>query len=827
MMRTTWLSLAVILFGNANSIAQTPEEIEEVIGGGGRLSYSFAGAQSLGLLIGRAEQIVVWQIKEIGPDHRLVCLRQIQSLKERQLPAGAAPIGPEILFLLGKVPSWVEPGRDAVVFIRNGKAAVCTGTNWHELAFDGVQSRWHAVASENPYLSNLYSGTTDVLKRQVQAILAGREVVVTAAKLDLDRPVSDNIHRIWRIKASLKIDSLPRTIRSPLYVGWGAGEREELPRMIAELTHPQWWRRSLAIREIASLGEKAKVAVPELWKRFCDERPLIRIQAAEAILRIDPENELPLLAVVLELRSREESVRDEAVQVLRRWKRFSGSLLPWLIASFERELAPFSVQLLDLIGELALSTDVELKRQLAVTIARKIRAANSVVFVENSLARLLAELSDEAAGPMPARRILPIRADDHDSTFHEVAVRTLISLGPECEPAFPTLRLMVRADASGSALAAAALAKFAPDGPDWLAKQLGTPLPVNKQNIISGLREAPERMHVAIPNLRKLLNDKDYSLRIDAACALFEIDMEAEGYRAAKALLKIAENEESRQRHFALAYLGMHKLLEPSYRTVESRRFERYLLMRDLRKPVAPRRTQALQRLQDMGAEAAEVVPELWRMLESENADLRLDLIRAIAAIDVPVERGQFVRDSRRRLAEKLRAMFHERSHQLHDLICTSISLGPDAVHLLAELSCCLGHADINIREGAMRALGAIGPEAKNAILDLITMTEEDNRMLQEGAIVALLRVSPGHKLGVQRLREWCQTEDLHILRYLVPADLGNEMITPILLEAIESDQWYLSNDAFELLRATDPEAARKLKRTPRVLEQLNHLRPI
>jgi HEAT repeat protein len=792
--------------------AQTPDVIEEI--GGHRFGFSRVGGKTLGAVVGCADEIFVWRIKSCNQKEGKVRFECVKSLKTQQRPAGAAPEMTEIIPQSGALPSWCEPGREAVVFIRAGMATACFGTHWREFQFAGDERVWKADQSVNNSLRSFYTGSTDNLVGHVRAILAGREVVVTAVKMDPDQNACASVdpNRIWRIKTSLKIDAPPRTIRSPLYVGWGAGEPSDLPRMVARLTHPQWWMRSLAIRDIASLGDKAQSAIPELSKRFCDERPLIRIEAAEAIMRIEPDSDLPLLAIALELRNPDRDIRDRAATSLGRWKKRISSLLPWMLACFENQQAPFCYRTVMLLGELGANAKPELKREIALVIARKIRAANSVHCTENTLALLLTDLAEQAEGVQSTRRTpLNIRSDEIDSLFHVVAAKALLELGPDCAPAFPTFKLMVRAGSSGSDLAGRGLLQFAPDGPAWLVKQLGANMPPDKAAIVAAFHEIPEKSMVAIPALRKMLTDKDDQTKISAARALLAIDRAVEGGRAVRVLLEIAANEKSFFRDWAREYAQYEGFSRPELSTRDGRRYQRYRIMQNIRDPSAKDRWRDLHQLEAMGSEATEVVPELWRLMEQEKTSDQLYLLRALAKIDVPIERGGLIRDSRQRLVEKLRTLFRDETYELEELARTAMLIGPMAAPLLDEIWCCLGNGNEQVRWCAIGAIANIGPPAAKTIPDLRRIADEDNPFLQEEAIVALCRVSRGSPEAVQRLREWCLTQDPGIISKMTPADLGNETITPILLSIIEHDDLY--GHALTLLEATDAQAAKKLKR--------------
>jgi hypothetical protein len=233
-----------------------------------------------------------------------------------------------------------------------------------------------------------------------------------------------------------------------------------------------------------------------------------------------------------------------------------------------------------------------------------------------------------------------------------------------------------------------------------------------------------------------------------------------------------------------------------------------------MRDPESTECSDALQRLVEHGPEARDVAPELWKILAKAKAPFRGELIAALWKIERPWQSGELQRDARPLLLSQLRQML--RTEDNADVqaaaLSTIVGIGRPAGDLARDAIKCLDVYDVE--PIAIQAVHAIGPAAKDAIPRLIRFANSDDLSVQKLAIAAICRIQPGHAYGIQRLKELCETEDdLSILLYLDPADLGNAKITPILRRAIYSMNPHIVDHSLKLLQATDPEAFRKLRR--------------
>src|SRR5262249_6533455 len=149
--------------------------------------------------------------------------------------------------------AWAEPGKTAISFqwAVGGHIwrVVCIGNWWYKM-YEGDEDSWYQWGPI-PDFQTTYVGSTEKLREHVRAILAGREVTITArmptspvgpllSSFDYHHPAcADWTHgkkgRVWRIKASLKIDKTEdvSTPDSSHFVGWGIGGAGAVPSLVA------------------------------------------------------------------------------------------------------------------------------------------------------------------------------------------------------------------------------------------------------------------------------------------------------------------------------------------------------------------------------------------------------------------------------------------------------------------------------------------------------------------------------------------------------------------------------------------------------------------
>lgn len=784
-----WLILAMACIRALGDSIEGPAPNQIPLGGQFGNGWNVAqldGFSTLGNAVRTSDHIAVWQIADRDDRQRYANFTVVRSLKGATPPGtlslghsdGASPLRHEL--------NWMQPGRLVVAFIKDDSVAVCYGPHWQIFALRNHRTLAPCRHSRDFNLSALYWGSVDDLIGHVQNILAGDEVIVTAKKTsgglqDLFDGLPLNSAPLWRLKASLRITKRAQTIRAANYVGWGAASECGRPAIVRRLVHPDPCIRSLAIDELESLGPAARGALPELWRRFTDREPRLRLRAAEAALRLDPENATPLLAIVFELQHGTPAVRDEAVGALNNHRERAQEFLPQVFAVVEQERPESRSSAVQLLGELGRQAAPDVKRAIARCIAWQIQ-----------------------------------RSDQTEMWFRRSAVEALLALGPDIEPAFPILKRVVLHDSRHPALvAAAALINFDAGGPAFVGHLLELPS-INaerKLSLVRVLANAGPCAVPAIPGLRACLMDENQHIVFEAAELLLRIEEDLDE-RARTALQAFAQAPNNLQ-VFRMAFADnidepLRLLRAASGSSREGRRVICACLMKTIRQADSPQRDRALARLREYGAEARAHAPELWRLLKSADREFRVRLIAALWQIDCPTESGSLQRDPRQQLLLEIRRDL--RKPQEEEGILRRLGRLPGieevGITLVPELRALCRVRNPQVVHNALNLLRRIGPAARDALPELLRLVDRDDSSIQQMAILALCRVGRGHPVGVERLREWCETESLDILCSIEPRDLGRANITPLLLLAIRSWNDNLADHARELLRATDPEAA-------------------
>jgi HEAT repeat protein len=307
-------------------------------------AWAYIGSfPTLGKLTADSPQIVVTQVDRVNRDRRAVLFQKVADLKgkgapdvvKQRLTDGFHPRQARAVL------DWAEPGEIAVCFQSGPASLTCIGGFWYQCA--AAEDSWWTMTAGRPELSYIYSGSTGKLRDQVTAMLAGREVVITALK---DRVFGfapgQGVQRKWenwdtyeavgsrrlmrgkdwpvcRIRASLKMpNTVPELYREAGWVlGDGPGGPEDVPALAKALTQADARVRIEAAEDLGRIGRPAAAALPALVPLSeKDPDPLVRLEAAKAVASIDPKNETALPILVEALRDRTPRVRKRAAECL-------------------------------------------------------------------------------------------------------------------------------------------------------------------------------------------------------------------------------------------------------------------------------------------------------------------------------------------------------------------------------------------------------------------------------------------------------------------------------------------------------------------------------
>jgi HEAT repeat protein len=315
-------------------------------------SWAYLAAMpTLGKIITDSRNIVVLQVDRVSREKQVVIYKRVANLKGKDLPDVVKHKLTDGFHArqARSILDWAEPGRIAVCFHNGERTCVtCIGGFWYECAVG--QAPWWTMTTGRPELSYAYSGSTAKLRDHVTALLAGREIVITALRYrvfvrlpgpekhvtrsreDWDANEAVCARRLmrgqgWpvcRVKASLKMpNTIPELIRdTDLIVGAGPGGPEDVPALVKALTHEDARLRSEAAEDLGLIGPPAAAAVPALLKLSeHDPDPVIRVEASRAVASIDPKNEAALPRLV-------EALTDKAARVRKRAAECLGDLGP-------------------------------------------------------------------------------------------------------------------------------------------------------------------------------------------------------------------------------------------------------------------------------------------------------------------------------------------------------------------------------------------------------------------------------------------------------------------------------------------------------------------
>lgn len=257
-------------------------------------------APTLGRLVREAKTIMLVEVERFNSEKGAVILKKVRDLKGE---AGDGSVKHHLIRTKDSVVErplleWAEPGGRAVLFLYDKTALVCLGEAWYQAhqAEDG----WWAIGAPRPDLPLAYYGTASRLTEAISLMVAGKSTVITTLAhatheqgasfdLALNRPNLPGLVKVQRVRASLR---MPNTAMVPmanfLAVGLGRVGREDLPAIREKLRATDPTTRADAANDLGSLEGEAIDAVSDLEKLLDDKAPLVRLSAAAALLRLQP-----------------------------------------------------------------------------------------------------------------------------------------------------------------------------------------------------------------------------------------------------------------------------------------------------------------------------------------------------------------------------------------------------------------------------------------------------------------------------------------------------------------------------------------------------------
>jgi HEAT repeat protein len=336
-----------------------------------------AAIPTLGKVIVDSDHIVVLRVDKVSRDKQVVIFTKVADLKgkdtadvhKHKLSDGFHPRQAHMIL------DWAEPGNIAVCFV-SGKACVtCIGRFWYACA--ATEAPWWTMTGGKPELAYVYAGSTAKLRDHVQAIVSGREVVVTALKFRVIRPGPGTDHvwehwdaveavgsrrlmrgkdwPLWRLKASLKTPNLIHELmRIPdLLAGDGPAGPGDVPALIKALQLEEANARIDACETLAETGPAAADALTDL--RTLAERDadrLVRLAAAKAVAAIDPKDDKAVALLIEALGAKDRKVRRMAAESLGDLGPTAASAVPALGGAAKDADPTVSWAALDALGQI-------------------------------------------------------------------------------------------------------------------------------------------------------------------------------------------------------------------------------------------------------------------------------------------------------------------------------------------------------------------------------------------------------------------------------------------------------------------------------------------
>jgi HEAT repeat protein len=492
----------------------------------------------LGLLVRESKTIHVLQVESIGP--KGVTFKTAAALKGLE---GEVPFQ----FLQtrqAETEDLFRVGAPLLCFRSGGVATLFAGRRW-ALAISPIPRRGeeHWFYSSEDCYGIIYDGAAEALRDHVTAILAGRETTITARA-----PVAWNGKgggRLWRIKAGLSVTNFIVSDESPHFVGWGAGEPEEVPKLLRALRSGALDDRVRAAADLADLGSAARQALPNLRGALRDPVPAVSLAAARALVQLDADADEAIEAIKGCLHNPDAQVRSDALAALDDPRLPFQTVLPLLLRALGDKNGQVRAAAADAVGRvgpaapresvaaLVALLEKEEEGQVRFSVVRSLRCFGPHAWAALPALRESLRVPDARGdyrssnkeviallarfNPPPVELLADVLADPRwDSGVWDAAAGQLVALGPRARAALPELRKMLRGREEPLDVVRALLAVDPKDGPALAAPVLvelarSTTDFLEWGEVVSLLSQCGPAARPAVPALLAALNPKDSS----------------------------------------------------------------------------------------------------------------------------------------------------------------------------------------------------------------------------------------------------------------------------------------------------------------------------
>jgi HEAT repeat protein len=793
-------------------------------------------AHSLGAHIKLATDITVLQVVVVDRPKGFVYFKATAALK------GKAPresVRHQFGHRLGEGEreaflEWARPGNIAICFHEKASSCyVCIGNAWYEVEEEGL------VTDSLDSATQVYVGPADRLREHIVAILAGKEVVITATALSHQGPIArdwlrGDKGRVWRLRASAEFtyrDWQVPVDESAEFVGWG-GDKADVPRLTAALKDQDALDRCEAAADLGQIGPAARDAVADLRLALKDRDDQVRVRAALALARIDPDDLRAIPALLDALKDRKVAVRRAAVAALADLPPPTSSVMPALLRSLKDD------------------ADESVRAGAAF-------ALRQIAPPGRDIGKRQAELI--AAFTKAVR-------DDASEAVRQWCIRALRNFGQDAKEAIPILMFRGKGKGSDRDVALETVTRMGPVAVPALYEALKESQDRLRLEIMACLEEIGPAAQQAVPLLRDSLESDDPRERTAAVAALMRIAWRSEGPRVTEVLRKLIErkivcgNAALRVEEYLWKLGPDDKIALPAILAWQKHARSReapFLLTRircttealaalraevDDTNGADPEIAYSLWRLgykreavtllrkrwetgakierderdlfvlADIGPDAVEMVPLLKKALRELPRDgsgryARVCLALALWRIQKPIEAGGLVADPRQEALSVLLDLLRDNHIEAMEAVG---EIGPEARAAIPFLVKATRHKWWDTRSYAARALGRVGIGSKDAIAALQAALKDKNSQVRLEAAIALTHINR-RSAPIEVMVDLLERRP-ELLRQLDETliDLGGDAkpVVPTLVVLLRHKDFTIHWTAGRVLRQIDPKAA-------------------
>lgn len=723
-------------------------------------------APSLGQILKDSSNIVALKVDKVSKEKRVIIFQKLADLKgkspaepiKHHITDGLHPREPKLIM------DWAEPGKVAVCF-HNGKTGqVCLGSYWYECAVlaqppTAGTGIWWSMTRGMPEQALAYFGPASKLRDHVTAMLAGKEVVITAvthgtpgfrgydavAYKDLLRGKD---YPVWRLRAGLDMPrNVYHTATDPKYiVGLGAGDAEDVPALVKGLADKDGRARAEAADQLGLIGRAAKAAVPALEKTLADSDVLVRVSAAEALLRIEPRRPAAVPVLIDCLTHSQANFRRAAADALGNSGADAATAVPALAAAVkdgDPDVRWSAAAALGRIGPAAKSSVPALiealkDRTVAAMAAdalggigpdaqAAIGALAKLVEADDKNARWPAALALVRIGGPGSEAAVPVLVEslkNDSANARWDALFYMQRLGPKAKTAVPAiLALLEDEDAFMRELAVWTIGTIGPDAKAAVPKLI--PL-LGDENEDIRLRASVSLGHIghgAVPQIVQALRHKNKTVRYWSAYALERMGPQAKP--AVETLVEVLANDDDFDtRGAAASALGA---IGPDARAASAALAS---ALKDREPRVRILAAEALVRIEKKPDAALALLGK--ELQKNKLANFRKESAEAIGRLGALGK--PFLETLRGALADKDTDVRIAAA----DALWLVTKQTDEALPVLCEA---IKDVDADSRRSAGDALGRIGPAAKAALPVLARALKDEDDKVRKAAAQAMRKI--------------------------------------------------------------------------------------